>query len=58
MEQLKKCPFCGGKAEMMNGAALFAPDDYWVRCKDCEAETDVYGTTVEAADAWNMRAEP
>lgn len=46
---LKPCPFCGGKAKVMNG-----PDD-WVQCDGCGAAT-AFSATVESAIAkWNGR---
>lgn len=51
MEDLKKCPFCGGKAEIV-GYKIF-----WVICKECTAETKSFDTREEAIDAWNRRVE-
>ena len=34
MDELKKCPFCGGKA------AVFAHNDVKVSCLTCGAQTD------------------
>jgi hypothetical protein len=52
---LKKCPFCGGKAEFAETSV------YWVRCSNeqCEAETTngENGTKEEAAEIWNRRTE-
>lgn len=48
-QELKLCPFCGGKAKVMNG-----PDD-WVQCDRCGATT-AFSATVESAIAkWNGR---
>lgn len=57
MSDLKPCPFCGGKAEMltaesMNGGYLFG-----IMCNDCRSRGDVYDTEAEAIAAWNSRAE-
>lgn len=51
-EELKPCPFCGGKAKCftVNSAT-------WVFCTDCSAETRAYDTREEAIAAWNRRAE-
>lgn len=47
--ELKPCPFCGGRAKVMNG-----PDD-WVQCDRCGATT-AFSATVESAIAkWNGR---
>lgn len=55
MIELKPCPFCGGEANYAQGSAgKLLP---WVRCRDCGAETSVYDSVEEAAEAWNGRAE-
>lgn len=51
---LRKCPFCGGKAEIIdyqydNGIA------YAIQCTECESETDEYDNRVEAILKWNQR---
>ena len=46
MDKLKKCPFCGGEAEI-----------FWVICKECTAETKDFDTKEEAIEAWNRRVE-
>lgn len=51
MKELKKCPFCGGEAEIA-GYKIF-----WVICKECTAETKGFDTREEAIEAWNRRAE-
>lgn len=51
MEDLKKCPFCGGKAEIV-GYKIF-----WVICKECTAETKSFDTREEAIEAWNRRVK-
>ncbi len=54
--KLKPCPFCGGKAEVLNGCTCYEPDDYWISCKKCEAETRIYDSEAAAIAAWNTRA--
>lgn len=44
MDELKPCPFCGGKAY------LFVNDGVRIRCGDCRASTQVL------VDAWTGRA--
>ncbi len=51
MDRLKRCPFCGGEAEIV-GYTIF-----WVTCKECTAETKDFDTKEEAIEAWNRRAE-
>lgn len=54
-DELKPCPFCGGKAEF---------EYYWwgesltIKCTNCGASTDTYCYDNEAMDAWNKRAQP
>jgi Lar family restriction alleviation protein len=51
MAKLKPCPFCGGKAHVMQ---MGFP--HWVYCEDCGAK--VQGGTCEEKDsikAWNRR---
>lgn len=45
----KKCPFCGGEAEV-DGFPL-----RYVRCKECGAETGAFDSEGEAIKAWNRR---
>lgn len=56
MENLKKCPFCGGKAvsrkrrpdHIMNGKCF-------VCCSECKNKTAYYDTEEKAIEAWNKR---
>lgn len=50
-KELKKCPFCGGEAEIVG--YKFS----WIVCKECSAETGVFDTKIEAIKAWNRRVE-
>lgn len=53
MDELKACPFCGGKAHLFGiGKTL------WVECEseDCVG-THIYRTPQQAIDVWNRRAE-
>lgn len=67
--ELLPCPFCGGKAELIdsNNCDLYYFVPYYVRCKnlcyeDFEEDknilplTDDYSTKEEAIEAWNNRA--
>jgi Lar family restriction alleviation protein len=52
MEELKRCPFCGGEAiEVRTG------ESYWVRCSDCDAETALCDSRPDAIAAWNRRVQ-
>lgn len=52
MEELRKCPFCGGKARVVR-----ASEAYWVRCFDCGAEVVICDSEPEAIAAWNRRTQ-
>jgi hypothetical protein len=52
---LKKCPCCGGKAEMNASKTSKGWNFAWVTCEECDMETAGYPTTDEAAAAWNRR---
>ena len=62
MEELKPCPFCGGKAEVIQERVLGL---YAVWCKDCKCQTIYqfdFGEGLEvskqkAIKVWNRRAE-
>lgn len=53
MEELKRCPFCGGKAETVGGKT--EEEVAWVYCKQCYAESGTYKTKALAIQAWNRR---
>lgn len=66
--ELKRCPFCGGKAEFYKTPVKIINswcDGVAVRCKECGARTNwvlynkekhgVDGEYDEAAAAWNVR---
>lgn len=47
--ELKPCPFCNGKAEMMGITFVY------VKCLNCGVETMGYKEEEDAAFAWNRR---
>lgn len=49
--ELKPCPFCGGKARKFNGVA----GSYGVVCKKCGAKTYPYASQSSATRAWQRR---
>ena len=55
MEELKKCPFCGGKASVMEKENRFGVEFYIVQCTRCRACTGGMKDREFAADAWNER---
>ncbi len=50
-EELKPCPFCGGKAEVR----MFSPTVMIVQCKSCLATTFAFDSEHEAVKSWNRR---
>lgn len=58
-EELKKCPFCGGKATLNAGSDR---NYSLVKCRDCGAESGMVKVSAEycaderAIEAWNRRA--
>jgi Lar family restriction alleviation protein len=55
-DDLKPCPFCGGKAQFM--ASVIATGDYYVTCTNCDATTAYARTQAGAVRAWNRRTDP
>jgi Lar family restriction alleviation protein len=51
--ELKPCPFCGGKAEMVSDF----DDEHYVYCSGCKGGWKTMETPEEAAEAWNRRVE-
>lgn len=50
-EELKPCPFCGGK-----DIRIWDTSTPWVQCWDCLASTACGNTLEEAIKYWNRRA--
>ncbi|WP_425595818.1 Lar family restriction alleviation protein [Pseudorhizobium flavum] len=46
---LLPCPFCGGVGDFSDVNA------WWVRCDQCNAETEAFMSPEEATEAWNRR---
>lgn len=53
--ELKPCPFCGGKAELY--ASKVADGLRWVTCTECYASGEPCDDTESAIRAWNRRAK-
>lgn len=55
--ELKPCPFCGGKAEIVR-TENWEKFRFYATCLDCGVETPRTARTVtEAAKKWNRRAD-
>lgn len=62
MTEMKRCPFCGGKADVIalhnSPHEVWKPTDWFVACRDCGAGTmRFFKRPNEAREAWNRRAE-
>ena len=64
MTELKRCPFCGGEAvvveEYLSEEADASADEisYFVSCDLCASRTDNYATKEQAIKKWNNRPSP
>lgn len=50
MSELLPCPFCGGKAELVEER-----DHFWIRHNDCPADIGAFEDKGDAAAQWNRR---
>lgn len=55
--ELKPCPFCGCKAEILRGNSYGLAILYEPHCSKCECGVGIYNTEAEAVEAWNWRAD-
>lgn len=53
--ELKNCPFCGGKAEIICFAFPGNSRNYYPKCKKCGCELRAYSSKQNAKKAWNKR---
>ena len=51
MTDLLPCPFCGGQARLH-----YAVGDDWVACENCQAQTALQPSRLEALGLWYRRA--
>ena len=60
MENLKPCPFCGGKGKVMNRSGMYLSS--FVFCVECGSQSrefkvsTSYSSDEKAIEAWNRRA--
>lgn len=61
--EIKKCPFCGGEAELQHGAFIGGKTTSYVMCLKCRAGSEPVVTVSslcsddEAIKKWNQRAD-
>lgn len=55
-EELKPCPFCGGKAQKAPIAAEWWTTYWGVQCANCGCESPGYIDYNKAVEVWNRRA--
>ena len=56
--KLKKCPFCGGKADITYHDDYYGHRYYWIECLECDCRTSDYegfDGMDKAVEAWNTR---
>lgn len=53
--ELKPCPFCGGKAYVARDFEISSWTVFFVRCICCLVRTNLFLTKSEAISAWNRR---
>ena len=53
MEELKLCPFCGGKALIHT----YFDEGYVIECNHCDAKSAGKESIEEAIEAWNTRLQ-
>ena len=52
MRELRRCPFCGGEAEIKND---LGQDSIYVSCKYCHCNSSLFENKEKAIEAWNRR---
>ena len=55
MSELKKCPFCGGEADIESDISDYGEMRFYVYCKKCIAEGGWGFSEKEAIELWNKR---
>jgi Lar family restriction alleviation protein len=58
MNELKVCPFCGGKADFdFDFVGKYEKTMHNITCENCEARTGNFHGKLDAADSWNDRVK-
>ena len=58
MEELKRCPFCGGEAHVQEYIFHKLPSTFGIECDVCGAMTNgFYSYRAGAIAAWNRRTQ-
>ncbi len=52
MAELKSCPFCGGKAEII---PLIGINAKYIKCENCRISTEVSSEDKTLIELWNRR---
>lgn len=55
MDELKPCPFCGGKAEIIGGPSKYGLKQ--IRCTKCCNCTAFWKGRKKAIEMWNIRVD-
>ena len=53
MNELKLCPFCGGKAKCRENSAF----GHYIYCTKCNTTSDFYASSAAATKVWNRRVD-
>jgi Lar family restriction alleviation protein len=56
MENSNPCPFCGGVNQYVDSAFIDAREEFFIVCRDCQAEGPTHVDEFMAAYRWNERA--
>ena len=54
-KELKPCPFCNGKAEIIKCYTFGKITGYFATCRKCDCELKIYTSKQNAEKAWNKR---
>ena len=52
---LRRCPFCGGKAELRPKNINDDIDEFYIKCTKCRAKSMRSVLLINAVEAWNAR---